>query len=191
MNLEIIITAMRSRCPTFAANVAGAAEFKHLEEATNLPLPSAFVIPLDDSPEDSRAMNAVRQNMTDSFAVIVCLSNVADEKGQGGIASVHTLRAEIWHALLGWRPTADYNGIAYEGGSLLKLDRARLWYQFEFGAEMEIGPDDGYENTAIVGLPHLDGITLKVDPVDPSQTPGAPDGRIDNTVPVPKTGNFA
>lgn len=193
MILETIIAALRARCPTLGVNVGGSAEFKHLEESANLPIPSAYVIPMDDSPEDPMAINAVRQKLIDSFAVIVCLSNIVDEKGQGGMIGVRAMRTEIWHALLGWRPTNDYNGIHYEGGSLLKLDRARLWYQFEFGAQMEIGPDDGYEGTYVIGLPHLDGVTLKVDAISPQHDlnlapAGQPDTRIENVVPVPKTG---
>lgn len=208
MILETIIGALATRCPSFAnpnanpgagigpANVGGAVQFKQLDEATNLPLPCAFVIPLDDNPEESMSKNATRQKMTDSFAVIVVVSNVADEKGQAGAASVHNLRAEIWKALLGWRPSTDYNGIFYEGGSLLKLDRSRLWYQFEFGAEMEISPSDGWEGDALAALPHLDGISINIDAISPQHDPnlappGQPDTRIENTVPIPKTGNFA
>lgn len=202
MILETIINALRVRCPSFAAtppavtpNVAGAAQFKQLEEATNLPLPFAFVVPLDDNPQESKAQNAVRQPMIDSFAVIVAVSNAVDEKGQGGFISVHTLRTEIWKALLGWRPSDDYNGIEYQGGSLLKMDRARLWYQFEFGAYMEIGPSDGWEGDAQAALPHLDGIAIKIDAISPQHdpnlaAPGAPDGRIENVVTVPKTGDL-
>lgn len=208
MILETIIGAVATRCAAFAnpnanplagigpANVGGAAQFKQLDEATNLPLPCAFVIPLDDSPEEPMSINATRQKMVDSFAVIVVVSNVVDEKGQTGVANVHTLRTQLWKALLGWRPSSDYNGIKYEGGSLLKLDRSRLWYQFEFGAEMEITPADGWEGDALAALPHLDGITLKIDAISPQHDPnlvppGQPDTRIENTVPIPQTGNFA
>lgn len=194
MILETIINALRVRCPSFVSNnVAGAAQFKQLEEATSIPLPFAFVMPLDDDPQDSKANNAVRQPMTDSFSVVVAISNAADEKGQAGVISVHALRAEIWKALLGWCPGPDYNGIEYQGGSLLKVDRARLWYQFEFGAYMEIGPSDGWEGDALAALPHLDGVTIKVDAISPQRDPnvlpaGGPDARIENLVPVPRTG---
>lgn len=195
MQLELIIAALRQRCAgTFAQRIGGAAQFKLLPETTALPVPCAYVIPLDDSPEESRAQNAVRQTLVDSFAVVVAISNVPDEKGQGAAASVNSIRSVLWGALLGWRPTVDYNGIAYQGGQLLALDRARIWYQFEFGAEMEIGPEDGWEQTEQVGLPHFDGADIKIDPIDPHdnnlvQTP-APDGHIDVVVRIPKTGNL-
>lgn len=182
MQLVPIITALRARCPTLGQNVAGAAEFKSLQESVSLPLPFAFVIPLDDSPQENRSSNSIRQAMTDSFAVVVAVSNVADEKGQAGANSIHLMRAELWAALLGWRPELRYNGIDYEGGSLLSVDRARLWYQFEFGAQMEIEPSDGYQNTGLAALPHLDGITIRVDT--------AADGIIDHEIKIPKAGVF-
>lgn len=166
MQLELIVAQLRALCPSFNGRVAGAAEFKPVQEAAALPVPCAFVIPIDDRPDPPKALNAVGQEMTDSFGVIVALDNRTDEKGQSAFASVHTIRAEIWHALLGWvpgpvntvNPATFYNGIFYEGGSLLSLDRARLWYQFEFGAQMWIGASDGWEAGALAALPDLGAV---------------------------------
>lgn len=186
MQLETVIAALRSRCATFGNNVAGAAEFKSLQESAALPVPFAFVIPLDDAPGESQSANSVRQVLADAFAVIVAVSNTADEKGQGSVAAIHSIRAELWAALLGWRPSDRYNGVTYDGGNLLALDRARLWYQFEFSAVMEIEPSDGWQDTELAGLPHFEGVTIKLDSIDPmadpnTQYPG-PDGRIEHEV---------
>lgn len=176
MQLELIIAQLRALCPSLARRVAGAAEFKPVQEAAALPVPCAFVIPLDDKPEPPKALNAVGQEMTDSFAVIVALDNRTDERGQGATASVHAIRTELWRALLGWvpgpvntvNPTTEYNGIHYEGGSLLALDRARLWYQFEFGAQLWIGASDGWEAAALDALP-----TFGTTDADGSWLPGS------------------
>lgn len=194
MQLEPIVEALRTRCPAFSNRVSGAAQFKMLPESVSMPLPCAFVIPLDDSPGDSQSQNSVRQVLTDSFAVIVAVSNVADEKGQTGASSLHSLRASLWSALLGWRPSQRYDGITYEGGQMLSLDRARIWYQYEFGALMEIEPADGYQETELAALPHFDGGTIRVDAIDPAADPNVqypgPDGRIEAGVIIPKTGNL-
>lgn len=194
MQLELIIDALRARCPTFAGRIAGAAQFKLLPETAALPVPCAFVIPLDDNPQPAMAMNSVRQALTDSFSVIVAVSNVADEKGQVSAHSIDAMRAELWAALLGWQPTQRYDGIVYEGGSLLNLDRARMWYQFEFGAPMELDPGDGWQEQDLETLPHFDGGTIRVDAIDPSDpnmvdTP-SPDGRFESGAIFPKTGNL-
>jgi hypothetical protein len=182
MQLETIIAALRLRCPVFANRVAGAAQFKSLQEATAMPAPCAYVIPLDDEPGESRSQNAIRMPLTDSFAVVVALGNTPDEKGQSSVSSIHTIRAALWSALLGWEPEERYGGIEYQGGQLLSLDRAHLWYQFEFGAAMEIEDADGWQGPANAALPHFDGATLKLDAIDVAdpnvQNPG-PDGRIE------------
>ena len=195
MQLELIIAALRARTvATFASRIAGAAQFKTLPETAQLVVPCAYVIPMDDTPGESRSANVVRQPLTDSFSVVVAVSNVPDEKGQGGAASIHSIRAALWAALLGWQPTEDYEGVVYEGGSLLSLDRARLWYQFDFSADTEISPTDGYQQTALDSLPPFEGGTIRVDAIDPSdpnivQTP-APDGRNESGATFPQTGNF-
>lgn len=194
MQLEPIISALRTRCPTFATRIAGAAQFKLLPENAALAVPCAFVIPLDDSPQPSMAMNSVRQVLNDSFSVIVAVSNVTDEKGQISAHSIDALRAELWAALLGWQPADRYDGITYEGGSLLTLDRARMWYQFEFGALMELEPDDGWQEIVLAALPPFQGGVIRVDaidPADPNRSYPGPDGRIELGAVFPKTGTLA
>lgn len=194
MNLDLVIAALRQRCPSFAGRVAGAAEYKPVPESAALPVPCAFVIPLDDNPGENRSQNAVRQSLTESFAVIVLISNVADERGQAATHSINSIRSELWAALLGWSPAeAIYDGIAYQGGALLAIDRARLAFQFEFGAAMEIGPEDGYQASAHAALPHFDGMNIQLDAVDPADpniaNPG-PDERIEVTFTAPQSGNL-
>lgn len=194
MQLEPIIAALRSRCPVFENRVAGAAQFKLLPESAALPVPCAYVIPMDDNPGESMAINSVRQKLSDSFAVIVAISNVVDERGQGSVYTVDTIRSLLWKALLGWRPNLRYDGIVYEGGSIVALDRARLWYQFDFAADMEIEPEDGWQETELGQLPHFDGGTLKVDaidPADPNKANPVLDGRYEAGAVLPKTGNLA
>ena len=194
MKLEPVVAAIRTRCPSFGSRVAGAAQFKLLPENSALAVPCAFVIPLDDSPQESRALNTLRQTLADSFAVVIAISNVADERGQAAAHSVDSMRTELWAALLGWRPDDRYDGINYEGGSLLALDRSRIWYQFEFNALMEIQPSDGWQDIDLATLPHFDGATINVDVIDPIVDPhlatSGPDGRIEQVVKIPKAGTL-
>lgn len=198
MELTPIIKQLREYCPSFGGlRVSGAAEFKKLEEKTAVPVPAAFIVPLDDNLGESAAQNAVRMPLTDSFAVIVCVDNSADERGQGSYDQVHALRTELWAALLGFQPKgagqaeSRYEGITYAGGALLKLDRSRLWYQFEFEAEMELGPEDGWQERELAALPDLKAVHIDVDAIAPmaQQVPG-PDGRIEHVVVVPPDGDL-
>jgi len=184
MNLNLVIAQLRNWAPSFGGRFAGAARFKGVDEETAMVAPCGFVIPLEDSPGPALAENAVRQDLTDSFAVVVCLDNVEDERGQKPATDLEAIRRELWKALLGWRPTLEYNGIVYEGGSLQKLHRSQLWYQFEFGAAMQIGPEDGWEEGALGRLPAFNRMHVNVDAIGPMadnniKYPG-PDGRIEH-----------
>lgn len=188
MNLNLVIAQLRTYCPSFAGRVAGAARFKSLDESANLTVPACYVIPLDDNPGERESMNDVRQRLIEAFAVVVAISNVADERGQAAANTAHdSIRAELWKALLGWQPdnlgcNSIYRGIEYQGGNLLDLDRSRLWYQFDFGAEMQIGPEDGWQGIELAALPHFDGLTL-TEVNGPAGTPSFKET-------IPKTGNL-
>lgn len=195
MNLDTIINQIRQHAPVFSGRVAGAARFELLPETANLVVPAAYVVPLDDQPHGRMALNSVRQGVDDNFAVIVAISNVPDERGQAAAATaVHSIRAALWSALLGFQPTLDYRGIDYQGGTLITLDRSRLWYQYEFSAYFEITDADGWQATELAALPHFDGANINVDSIDPEADPNlqypGPDGRIEHTATVPPTGNL-
>lgn len=193
MNLNNVIRQLKLYCPTFQGRVAGAAEFSALPENAAVQTPSAFVIPLDDNPAENESLNTVRQPLEDNFGVVVALSNLKDERGQGVSESVHLMRRELWRALLGWSPDHEYNGVFYQGGSLLKLDRARCWYRYDFAAEMEIGPEDGFQFHEAESFPHFDGANIKIDFIDPHDqniSQSGPDGRIDAEMAVPKNENL-
>lgn len=181
MNIPLLIAAIRQRCPSFSQRVAGAAQFRMLPESAALAVPAAFVIPLDDTPEENRSQTGYRQKVRDGFAVIIALSNAADERGQDASSNLHFIRRELFRALLGWQVDEDYDAIAYDGGTLLAMDRARLWYQFEFSASFEIGSEDldTRQDVDLDALPNLTEIYLDdvVNPANISENTPAPDGR--------------
>lgn len=182
MDIALIIAALKTRCASFGGRVAGAAEYKRLPEAANLDMPAAYVIPLDENPDAVQSHNGYRQVVRDSVAVVVVLANTADERGQGSITSVRAIRTELWAALLGWEPDADHGRIEYEGGQLLDLDRARLYYQFEFAAETEIIESDTWQGDSNAALPAFTDLGLTVN------VPGSPDTVEATAVfPVPQT----
>jgi len=172
MNLNTVIAQLRARVPAFANRVAGAVNFKILPEASNLQVPAAYVIPMDESPERNESRNGYRQTVREGFAVIVALSNAADERGQGAAMSVHEMRRLLFSALLGFVPGEEYGAIEYDGGSLLHMDRARLYFQFEFVVDYEIGEADTWLAVRDSELPDWHGLDIDVDIAEP-------DGQID------------
>lgn len=195
MDITAIITALKARTvATFAERIAGAAEFKQLPEAANLVMPAAYVVPLDDDAGEQQSENGYSQIVRDGFGVVVVISNTPDERGQGSIVSVSAIRAVLWAALLAWKPDATHGPIQYEGGQLLAMDRARLYYQFEFSAATEITEADTYQAVVNGALDAFKTIKIDVDmidPFDPNRVPAGeqgPDGTIDTsaTVQVPQ-----
>lgn len=184
MNLNLVIAQIRTYCPLFSGRVAGAAEFALLPENATLPVPCAYVIPLDDTPGERMSLNDVRQPIIDAISVIIAVDNTADERGQSAVNNARqTHRAALWAALLGWQPDpALYRGMEYQGGNLIAKDRARLWYQFDFAAYMEITPADGWQGIELAAKPHFDGVTVTLQGNTPSTPP------IIET--IPKTGNL-
>jgi len=177
MNLNAIIEQMRKYSPAFAGRVAGAAQFKILPEAANMLVPAAYVIPMDDNAGEQESKNGYQQTIRENFAVVVAVSNQADERGQTATVSLHAVRASIYRALLGWTPEEDperYGIIEYEGGALLALDRSRLWYQFEFAVDMVLDREDTWIFVRDSELPAFEGVDIQVDMVDPAADPNHP-----------------
>lgn len=167
MNLNIVIAQLRTRVPVFANRVAGAANFSVLPEAANMAVPAAYVIPMDENPEPNVSSSGYRQTVREGFAVVVVLSNVADERGQGAAVTVNDMRLDLFKALLGFQPGEEYEGIEYEGGNLLQLDRSRLYFQFEFAVDYEIGEADTWLSVRDSELPDFQGLDIQVDVAEP------------------------
>lgn len=186
MKISHIIAAIRQRCPLFGARVAGASEFKPLPENAKMELPAAYVIPLDDNPDEQRSQTDYWQNVTDAFAVVIIVNNTQDARGQASVDIVDTAREALWKALLGWSPEPKYDGIVYQGGNLLEMNRAHLYYQFEFSASFEIGETDTRQWDDLELLPEFTGIDATestasggpfgIDLIDPGK---GPDGVIE------------
>ncbi len=183
MNLDNVITRLRVACPSFAGRVAGAAEFAGLPPNSKVALPAAFVIPNADQAGQQQSQNRYRQTITDRIAIVVVLDNSADRRGQAAVAEIHDIRAELWRALLLWPPGPEYDGLVYEGGQGVDMDAARLYYQFEFSAEAEIGIEDTAQPGMVEQMPRLAGIDVRTDVIDPMYDPNlasrGPDGRIE------------
>lgn len=187
-----IVEALKTRTnATFAGRIAGAAEFAMLAPDAKLTLPCAYVIPLDDSAAANNSDNGYSQIIRDAFAVIVVLSNAADELGKSSIAQVIPTRSMLSAALLSWSPDSEHGPIEYEGGQLLDVDRARLYYQFEFACETQLTEADTYQDIVNGALGAFTSVKLDVDmtsPFDPNRVAtGAtgPDGTIEASLTIP------
>lgn len=195
MKLNPIVSHLRAVCPSFAGRVTGGIDWDAVVESAQLALPAAYVIASADAAAPSRAQNAVIQDITEQFAVVIVL-DTSDERGQQDNDLLHDLRAELWRALVGWRPDTDYDPIEYDKGALLHISRARVVYQFTFLSGFQLGrnstrridpeaplaPAETWQELEEDGLTGFTGVTFNmdcIDPADPNQQRPGPDGRIE------------
>ncbi|BAQ79155.1 phage protein [Pseudomonas sp. St29] len=135
----------------------------------------------------STTQNATSSTIRDRFEVVLLLDAT---NPQQTLDQLHDLRAELWRALVGFKPGAEYNPIQYDGGELVSLDATRLLYRLRFFAEFQLGrnlpsqPAETWHERELDGLPSFTGVTVRVDAIDPAdpnlQRPG-PDGRLELT----------
>ncbi|EBU7767355.1 hypothetical protein DK750_21420 [Salmonella enterica subsp. enterica serovar Rovaniemi] len=178
MELKNIILALRERVPNFCGRVSGSAEFRPLSEVGKLSLPAAYVIPLADETGEQKSQTDYWQDCTDGFSVVVALDNRPDELGLVSVDdAVHIVRRKLWAALLGWQPAPEYTrGIEYRGGVLLDMNRAILYYKFDFQATFEITDEMTWQYYEMQNLPDLKTVHIDIDLLDPGC---GPDGNID------------
>ncbi len=178
MKLTPIIAALRARCPLFEHRVGGAAQFKAIPDVGKLLLPAAYVVPADDTPGEQKTQTDYWQDLTEGFSVIVVLSNDRDERGQwASFDAVHDVRRDVWKALLGWEPDPDAGPVCYAGGTVLELNRAELYYQFDFTVVREVTEEDTRQQDDLAALDAFNTLSIDVDYIDPG---AGPDGQIEH-----------
>ncbi|NMG64886.1 hypothetical protein GPA19_08000 [Azoarcus indigens] len=189
MKLTPLVNQIRDRCPTFGGRVAGGLDWDPAMAASaKMALPAAYVVMTGDEAAPSQADNVVQQDIADEFDVCVVLDQ-EDEAGVIAADAVHDIRAQLWRALVGFRPSPELEPIQYDGGGLLLINRARVVYRFGFSSAFQLGRNDGadpaetWQEWELDGLLPLEGLDIALDAVDPMadknlQYPG-PDGRIE------------
>jgi hypothetical protein len=140
------------------ARVFGSAELVLAQKEGTLLNEAAFVVPLADNSTPNREQAGINQIITENFGVVVALKNDTNIKDELGITSydrIAGVRTELWAALVNWQPsTTAYSLVQYGGGSLQSLNRAWIWYLFNFSYQICISENDGYDNEAD-SLPNL------------------------------------
>ncbi|WLI11557.1 MULTISPECIES: hypothetical protein [Pseudomonas] len=187
MKITALITQLRDQCPTLANRVAAGIDLATLQANTPLQTPCAYVVPIADLASKSVAQNLMLQPIRDRFEVTLVLDTTDATKA---LDLLHDLRAELWRALVGFKPGSDYDAIEYDGGELVSINSSRVLYRLRFFAEFQLGrnlpgqPAESWHERELDGLSSFTGVTVRVDAIDPAdpnlQRPG-PDGRLELT----------
>ncbi|EJL94125.1 hypothetical protein PMI18_05734 [Pseudomonas sp. GM102] len=187
MKITALITQLREQCPTLANRIAAGIDLAILQANTPLQTPCAYVVPIADVASKSLAQNLMLQPIRDRFEVTLVLDTTDATKA---LDLLHDLRAELWRALVGFKPGSDYEAIEYDGGELVSINSSRVLYRLRFFAEFQLGrnlpgqPAESWHERELDGLSSFTGVTVRVDAIDPAdpnlQRPG-PDGRLELT----------
>jgi hypothetical protein len=147
------ISQLRANAPMFGGRVAGAAEFEAglKNYNTSLPLPAAFVRPLEEEAEPNPIMNGLIQMVHKTIGVVVEVDAQTDRRGQAPIMDLDEVQAQIFASVLGLviGECRMVKGTAFSGMRMLALDRARLFYEYVFTLDWQIDDRDGVQPTSI------------------------------------------
>ncbi|MBI6620459.1 hypothetical protein YA0783_19330 [Pseudomonas corrugata] len=187
MKITPILTQLREQCPTLAHRVAAGFDLATLQAEAPLQTPCAYVLPTADIAGKNSAQNVTLQAVRDRFDVVLVLDATDATKA---LDLLHDLRAELWRALVGFKPGAEYTGVEYDGSELVSINSSRVSYRLRFFAEFQLGrnlasqPAESWHERELDGLSSFTGATVRVDAIDPADPnlkhPG-PDGRVELT----------
>ncbi|OPG70283.1 hypothetical protein B1219_20900 [Pseudomonas ogarae] len=187
MKITPILTQLREQCPTLAHRVVAGFDLSTLQAEPPLQTPCAYVLPTADIASKNAAQNVTLQAVRDRFDAVLVLDATDATKA---LDLLHDLRAELWRALVGFKPGAEYTGIEYDGSELVSINSSRALFRLRFFAEFQLGrnlasqPAESWYERELDGLSSFTGATVRVDAIDPAdpnlKRPG-PDGRVELT----------
>jgi hypothetical protein len=90
-------------------------------------------------------MVGLYQILQTTMAVIVEFDATNDRRGQDPAMGYDDVQTALYACLLNWKPVpcAGPRGMYTVGGHYLDLDRARLFYQWEFALDVTLSDQDG------------------------------------------------
>lgn len=175
MIFSTFIAQIRNNAKIFEGRVAGAAEFNAglKNYNTALPLPAAYVLPLALEVGPNQAQNGIYQICSQNVGVVVELDAQRDRRGQSAAMQLDLIRVQLNASVIGATipGICQYRSVYGVGGEPLDLDRARLFYRFDYGVDYLMDDADGIQTEGI------DLISIELDifkaPVSPGDLPAA------------------
>jgi hypothetical protein len=154
--LAAFISQLRANAPMFGGRVAGAAEFQSgLNDYQSwLRAPAAYVLPLNQEAEPNITYGGLQQVVHYGVGVAVLLDAQTDRRGQAPAMDLDNARDQVFGAVLNYKIDDCHvaRGASFVGGHNLNLDKARLFYQYEFNVDWQITDADGF---------HIEGVPIE------------------------------
>ncbi len=130
MDLAPVVSRLQAQVAAFRL-VAGAAD---LASATDdlKQVPAAYVYPVADRTTRSGGLGYVAHEVQARFGVVIAARNLRDARGEKAIGDLEPLRLAVRTALLGWLPATGYDRCTWQGGRLIRIAQAVLWWQDDY-----------------------------------------------------------
>lgn len=122
---QAIETRIRDQVPGLR-QVAGSADLTAVLTGRTTP-PAAYVFEMADNAVGSA--NGGSQQVVESFAVIVVVTNHRDTKGTDSADTCRDIRHQIFQALTDFQPDGSHDPIVYASGSLVSFENGFLYWQ--------------------------------------------------------------
>jgi len=173
--IATFISQLRKNAPMFAGRVAGTAEFEAglKNYNTSMPLPSAYVRPLEEEADPNQVWNGLIQTVHKTIGVVVECDAQTDRRGQAPIMDLDEVQTQIFASCLNLviGECRMVRGTAFSGMRMLNLDRARLFYEYIFTLDWMITHADGVQP---VGVPIREiDVDIHLAPVEDHPDPAA------------------
>lgn len=166
------IDHLRQVCTFFGNNVAGAADFaRGLQNYnTSMSLPAAYVVPLDQDAPPNVSMPGYYQVIEKHIGIVVELDATPDRRGQAPAMTYDEIETALFGAMLNWAPepcrVPSLQGYQFTAGRFLDLDRARLFYRWEFLLPWTVTDEDAWPVDEGVPLRSIEVDIYKAPPWD-------------------------
>jgi len=149
--IAAFIEQIRANAPIFGGRVAGAAEFvaglKNYN--TSMALPAAYVLPLGQEADPNEGWGNLQQIVHKTIGIAVEFDAQQDRRGQAPVMAFDLVETQLYRSVLNLRigDCRMARGTYFSGARYLDLDRARLFYQWEFAVDWQISELDGVQPT--------------------------------------------
>lgn len=127
INIRPLIEArIKAQIPDFK-EVAGASDMASLF-AGRIADNGCYIIQDSERASPNTRINAVSQENTEHYAVLIVVRNVRDSRGSDAADVCHTLRAQVLTCLLGWEPDSTITPFEKVDGRLISFaDGFYIW----------------------------------------------------------------
>jgi hypothetical protein len=152
MKISPIILRIRTAETALGQRVGGVADLNAVTEETfQTGLPLGYVLHLGDLAVDNDNDTGTSQLVRDRIGVVVCMDNRNDKQGLKAHDEADDIRVQIDGAILAWTPPGYETAIEYRGSSLVEMNRAYLWWMYEYSADRRLTELDGVDPEDIYG----------------------------------------